>query len=251
LTVPIVAMLLVVAPLAGPVFADWDDQAAVDAARDSLDRRGDYPWYDPAADGIQRVDVRPPEDLASHRNSTWEWQEANAPTGGGGLWQLIWGVLKVLSLGLIICLLLAVSAALARAFLRKEFRPETGGGERGRDRTHEDRIESLPFQVDRNVTDFLSEARRQYEAGQYGQAIVYLFSYQLVRLDQHRAIRLARGKTNRQYLSELRDQPNLRTALERTMVVFEEVFFGHHPLDRQGFELCWSSLDDFHRMLQT
>jgi hypothetical protein len=33
------------------------------------------------------------------------------------------------------------------------------------------------------------------------------------------------------------------------MVAFEEVFFGHYPLDRAGFERCWEQLDEFHQRL--
>jgi hypothetical protein len=37
--------------------------------------------------------------------------------------------------------------------------------------------------------------------------------------------------------------------LDRTMVAFEDVFFGRHPLERQRFESCWGRLDEFHRRL--
>ncbi len=116
-------------------------------------------------------------------------------------------------------------------------------------KTEADLIESLPFEVPRPQSDLLAEAKRLYEQGAYAQAIVYLFSYQLVQLDQHQAIRLTRGKTNRQYLRELLARPDLGGILERTMVAFEDVFFGHHPLDRAGFERCWQRLDEFHQRI--
>ena len=31
----------------------------------------------------------------------------------------------------------------------------------------------------------------------------------------------------------------------------EDVFFGHHPLEKDRFESCWSQLDEFHRIVQT
>ena len=65
------------------------------------------------------------------------------------------------------------------------------------------RIESLPFPVAAGRLDLLAEARRHYQAGNYGAAIVYLFSFQLVQLDKRQIIRLAKGKTNRQYLREV------------------------------------------------
>ena len=58
--------------------------------------------------------------------------------------------------------------------------------------------------------DLLAEARRHYQAGNYGAAIVYLFSFQLVQLDRRQIIQLAKGKTNRQYLREVGPRDPLR-----------------------------------------
>ena len=66
-----------------------------------------------------------------------------------------------------------------------------------------DRVESLPVQLRRPTTHLLAEARRCYEEGNYGEAIVYLYSHQLVQLDKGQIIRLTKGKTNRQYLREV------------------------------------------------
>jgi hypothetical protein len=108
----------------------------------------------------------------------------------------------------------------------------------------------LPFQLKRPTGDFLSEARRLYEAGQYSEAIVYLFSYQLVALDKRHVIHLAKGKTNRQYLRETRSRESLKQILHKTMISFEDVFFGHHELSRERFEESWRELDEFHQQLE-
>jgi hypothetical protein len=119
------------------------------------------------------------------------------------------------------------------------------------DRRHEaDSIQQLPFQVKPPHADLLSEARRYYQLQDYRQAIVYLFSYQLVQLDRHQHIRLAKGKTNRQYLHELCAVPSLRQLLSDTMLVFEDVFFGHYDLDRERFEVCWDRLPTFDQLVQ-
>ncbi len=97
----------------------------------------------------------------------------------------------------------------------------------------------------------MGEARRHYEQGNYSEAIIYLFSYELVQLDKFALIRLARGKTNRQYLREVPRRPELRSPLERTMVAFEGVFFGSRLLDRAGFEACWQQLPQFEEQLRT
>ena len=41
----------------------------------------------------------------------------------------------------------------------------------------------------------------------------------------------------------------LRDLVERTMIAFESVFFGHHPLDQRRFEACWSQVAEFQRLL--
>ena len=72
----------------------------------------------------------------------------------------------------------------------------------------------------------------------------------MIRLDQHQCIRLAKGKTNREYLRELSSRPELQGLLARTMFPFENVFFGGHPLDRQGFEDCWREAESFRRLVE-
>src|SRR5262249_31318311 len=104
---------------------------------------------------------------------------------------------------------------------------------------------ALPFKVRAATTDFLAEARRLYDAGQYSDAIIYLFSYQLVELDKYHVIHLAKGKTNRQYLRELRPRPLLAGVIETTMVAFEDAFFGKKQLSRETFERSWLRLNEF------
>jgi hypothetical protein len=144
---------------------------------------------------------------------------------------------------------MAVIAVLVWAFLRREV-PESKAETKAQTSREVDRLEELPFAVKRPQSDLLGEARRLYEAGKYAEAIVYLFSYELVELDKHHVIRLTKGKTNRQYLGEARGRPAVLPLLEDTMVAFEDVFFGKHGLDRERFEACWRRLDDFRRGLQ-
>jgi hypothetical protein len=112
-----------------------------------------------------------------------------------------------------------------------------------------ERVEALPFPVKRKRGNLLDEARRHYQEGRYGEAVKYLFSYQLVQLDKHQLIRLAPGKTNRQYLRELAGPNGLGELLERTMVVFEDFFFGNRTIGRDRFESCWSHLGRFEALL--
>lgn len=227
-----------------------DAEQAIESGRQALSRRGNYPWYDAQQDAVRRIDVRAPQEAAAHRNSTWEATPPQAPP----TWSLrgFWEVLRMLAWTAILLLLAALVVLLVRAFLNREARGEQTpeAAETTAARSDADLIENLPFQVPRRQADLLAEARRLYELGRYSEAVIYLFSYQLVQLDKHQLVRLARGKTNRQYLREVAARPDLRDILARTMRSFEDVFFGHHPLDRELFEACWTSLDEFHLRME-
>jgi hypothetical protein len=102
-----------------------------------------------------------------------------------------------------------------------------------------DRLEELPFTLEQPADDLLTAARRAAEQGDYDRAIIFLYSHQLLELDRREAIRLTKGKTNRQYLRELRLRPGLAPLLATSMVAFEEVYFGGHALGQERFEVCW------------
>jgi hypothetical protein len=230
-----------------------DGETAVQAGQDALNEGADFPWYDADSDSIRRIEVQTAEEPAAHRNSTWQagpQQASTASSRAMGASSLLAGLLQTIIWGGLLLLLALVIAFLVRAFINAEPIQDDGLQRVVDDtRSEEDLIESLPFDLGRPQTNLLGEARRHYEQGAYREAIIYLFSYQLVRLDQHHLIRLTRGKTNRQYLGEVASQPRLQKMLGRTMVAFEDVFFGEHNLDRERFEDCWFRLDDFHRRL--
>ena len=233
-------------PSAMAMQSSMTGDAAVESGRDALNGRTSFPWYDRNQDSLQRLDVAPPDDVAA-RKSKWE---AKPPAN----WTVPDWVKKLLEatgwllLGVVI---LAVVWGLVRAFGNMESAP-SGGESEVEDSLQGDidRVESLPFQLNRPQSDLLSEARRYYEAGDYDQAMIYLYSYQLVQLDRHHIIRLTKGKTNRQYLREVRSRSELWDVVRSSMVAFEDVYFGHHHLTRSRFESCWEKLEVFHQQLE-
>jgi len=246
--------------LALPLRADdITGERAVEAGRDALRDSADYPWYDPEEDSLRDLEAKAAEgDDTETRKTGWQWeiQNRNRPTTNTRPWggfPTLATILQYTALGLLIALLIGLVVLLIRYFLKQDDEAtvartaETSAEQRA---AEIDRVEQLPFQVRRPDTDLLSEARRLYEAGRFGEAIVYLFSYELVQLDKHQHIQLSKGKTNRQYLREIRRVPTLQEVLHRTMIAFEDVFFGHHPLERRRFEDCWRQLDQFHQSLE-
>lgn len=208
--------------------ATTEPDAAVTSGRKAMAGAGQAPWYDAANDALAPVELR-------HR------RETKIP-------QWLSNVLQWAAWALLVILLIALAVFLLRSALGRDSSPKDAA--RQKDVVlAADRVEALTFMATRNRDDLLGEARRHYEAGNYSEAIIYLFSYELVQLDKSSLIHLAKGKTNRQYLRELARKGPLAGLLERTTGTFEDVFFGRRALDRSGFEACWNQLPEFEGML--
>ncbi len=229
------------------------DDSLVDpvrAGKNVLERDPKYPWYD--ADGDS---VKPPSSLLKPRTNPTNQQKrsSSSPFGGspGASSGMFGGVAQLLMMLVLATFLVGLIYAMVVAYLNRENElADQGAAAAGRaDRTEADRVESLPFPVRRVERTLLDDARKHYEAGNYREAIIFLYSHLLVSLDRAQLIRLERGKTNRQYLGEVSPHRALRGALEPTMVAFEDVFFGNHDLPRKQFEDCWRQCPEMERVL--
>ena len=231
-----------------------DDPAAknpVETTKDVLARGGRFPWYDRANDDVRRLNMVPRES-DSQRDVTWTGT-TTAPAAAPRRmprFSLFGGFLQWLGITVLVLLLGVIAYLIATSFLKDETSESVAVRKVVESRRDADRVEALPFHVRAASGDFLAEARRLYDAGRYSDAIVYLFSHQLVQLDKHHVIRLAKGKTNRQYVRETRSRPVLRSVLETTMVAFEDAFFGNKTLSRETFERSWERLNEFQLELQ-
>ena len=227
--------------LAGGLHAN--DPNPVQTAADALNAREQMPWYDKTTESVRPVDIEEPDDQ-TQRDSDWNRQDQSAETdnkrrqGPSGALGTILGVVAWLLLAMV---LMAVVLFLASAVLRMD--TENADSTDVIRKGDADRVENLPFPLPSSESDFLAAARRCRDSGDFDAAIIYLFSYQLVEMDRHHLIRLARGKTNRQYLRELRSRPELQAILAKTILAFEEVFFGRHSLSAGRFDQCWQQLD--------
>ena len=239
---PLLAGMVWFAPSVGAQEGDAD--AAIQDARESLGGRGSFPWYDREADAPRPIRLKTVEDDTANRTSNWQpTPAAGTPRNPPNL-SFLGRTLQVMGIAALVALLVLAVVLITRAFLRGEVM-ETAGSKVIETSHDVDRVEHLPFQLKKPTGDFLSEAHRLYEAGDYSQAILYLYSHFLVQLDRQHVIRLAKGKTNRQYLRETRPRLVLQEVLEVTMVSFEDVFFGHHKISRQQFEASWNRLAEF------
>jgi hypothetical protein len=212
-------------------------QEAVQSGQKALSHWGRYPWYDAKADGLKPLDLSPPwwwEWLPDFQASSWN---VRSPAT-----LLQWGAWIAIALALGVMIYVLLRAYVARRSGRVGGTPPKTEADAAEDRR---RVEALPLSSARSPADLRAAAEEQYRLGHYGQAIIYLFSHQLVQLDKRQLIHLSKGKTNRQYLYELGSRRPLRGLVEQTMVTFEDAFFGQRTIEQRRFELCWHRLDEF------
>ena len=226
-------------------------QVVEEAAKESLSKRS-FPWYDASRDEVRSVEL--PQRRAAKsidRDQVPMGIDKQQPTrpnvGGGsgyGLSMVAWVVVALL-----IALLFG---ALLWAFFRIESRSRTQRDVMLSQRSLAESIKQLPFQMKHETGDLRQLAQQAYAASDFRQAIIYLFSHVLITLDQNGLIRLRKGKTNRQYLRELRPYRSLSDFYQQIMVPFEATFFGDHIVSQADFESCWNQLDGFqNRVNQT
>ncbi|QDU91577.1 hypothetical protein Pla175_50070 [Pirellulimonas nuda] len=241
LAIAVVALLVLVerseaAPTAAP-------DAAVETGREALADQWDAPWYDAKTDSLKAIPVKapkpaPPPAAPQEPWGFWEWL-----SGLFGAWNLDLGEI-VLFLGwlALAALLVALIWALVRSIQTSDLADAQAEAERSAMRRRIESVEALPAPVASGVKDLLAESARLRDAGDLAGAIVYLFSHQLISLDHAGAIRLVKGKTNRQYLRELgRWAPAAAPLLAKTVDAFEASFFGGHTPTRQQFDACWEA----------
>lgn len=224
------------------------DTDFVRSGQEALRSQSDLPWYDPENDGLGRVDVEPnPDDV--RRRSDWGGETTPITTRRSRMPSFFWQAMQVLAWIVLGAILLGLIWLLVWAAQRLDH-GKSAETDVIKVEITSARLEDLPVSVSPSDHDLLAAARACYEAGNYDQAIIFAYAYQLVELDRRHLVQLSKGKTNRQYLRELNRQPRLQAILRETMLAFEDVFFGHHPLSASRFQQCWDRLTEFHQRLE-
>lgn len=104
------------------------------------------------------------------------------------------------------------------------------------------RYSDLPVEIEKGLLGLRAQAAEYRDQGDYSRAIVYLFSYLLVELDQAQLIALAKGKTNYRYLRELNGHRHLQSRLRDVVSLFEAAYFGRRTLTKEQFDTVWLDL---------
>jgi hypothetical protein len=217
--------------LGSPALADVDDP--VQSGREAFDKSTDYPWYDKSADDVRPVGLKAPKEEPAAPKET---RESVSLPGAEIIAWIIVGVAIVAIVGMLIYAILNSEGPAPQAAKK----PQTQSVD----------LEALPVPIAAADSDLLAEARRLYGQGDFAKAMIYLYSHLLLRLDKGQLIRLAKGKTNRQYLREVGNRKSLAEYFESAMHAFESAFFGRRELPRDEFEAAWRRIDDFHRLVE-
>ncbi|WP_218934261.1 DUF4129 domain-containing protein [Rosistilla ulvae] len=234
-----------------------DDQTSEAIGRQAIHALGDPPWYDRDEDRIKAIPVESTdasEDDVAARTSGYQQSGPPKPQGSNNLNSILEALGQVVAWSVLAVLVLLIVAAIGYAFMLRErehrFRRSGMADDEREESETTERLERLPVQINQPASNLLNESKRLMEAGRYNEAIIYLFSHELVQLDRHQLVRLARGKTNRQYLREIRQSNDLLEILHSTIHAFEDAFFGDHTITRQRFQSCWAQLDRFHAAVE-
>lgn len=239
------------------------DVPSVDTER-VIKRHADSTWYDAnensyvkprigkgEPDNSIRTDGRLAEPKSAKAKKAKSSKTGN--TGGGGFGGLrglgdFFSGFTLFWLGL---LLIAIIAALAyfsfRNYLPSRNKDQISGKEIKIDPT---RIEDLPFEVPeiKAFSNPLEQIQALMQAGRVREAVILLYGYKLLTLDQANRIELQKGKTNRTYLREVKSHQRIASILETTMLAFEDAFFGDHEISQERFQQSWSLLDEFQQL---
>ncbi len=223
-----------------------------------------HPWYDEQT-GEVRPYVLPPKKAASSGPSLWdrfrswlrekwtsltEWLASSA-------WEVsIFGYKVVFTLYQVVLVLLAAIVIwvlvrlLRRWYAATLARQEAKAPVERAGRGTPERIDQLPVAVSTGSEGLWQLVQQAMAQKRYSRAIVFLYSYLLLQLDRHGRIHLEKGRTNRQYLRQLRGDPQLQRMMSRIVTAFEDAFFGHRELSAQGFQQCWELVPRIQQHMQ-
>lgn len=81
----------------------------------------------------------------------------------------------------------------------------------------------------------LDQASGLARGGDYRTAVRFLYLSALLWLDERNLLRYDRALTNREYLERVRANPALRARLAAVVETFDQVWYGHVPIDAETF----------------
>ena len=229
--VGIMIVLIGQAALGVPVASAAEPGSSAKAAL----RNNSFPWYDVQKDSFRSLRPRkapPPERMTQDSTPI----NPGSSVAGAFIHLMMWILLGV------VLAVMAVAAYFAIKNMKPVLEQQTDAPTIT---VTLEQLEALP-ETARGVRDLLGEATRLAAQAQYGPAMVFYHSWQLVQLDKRGALELQKGKTNRRYLSEVSESaPELTDLFQRSIRLFEDAFFGSLEVRKDEFEGVWNQRHSF------
>lgn len=180
-------------------------------------------WYDSPADNWRRAQAPEPEPQANSN-------QISVDKGSGGLGSFVITLMYVLIAALILYLIFQfVNQWSSKQQVELDKVPV-------KDRVKRIQVSDLPFQTDAQVDNPKFAMDQAAQDGQWARAIMYGLIVLLTELHKAQQIQLRPGKTNRNYLRELKGH-KLRELLNNTVLLFERSFFGHEDISPNDAQL--------------
>ncbi len=95
--------------------------------------------------------------------------------------------------------------------------------------------------------DARTRAQTLINGGDYRSAVRYLYLSSLLWLDEHKLLRYERSRTNREYLDQVQNNPQLHERLSPVVNTFERVWYGKRPLDDEAMRTYQEQVDALRR----
>ncbi len=235
-------------------------QDSIETVREAFST-GKYSWYHEETDSVGAIDSGKMRPAASAHRSQVPLRELKTvptpkqaprfPTSTTSQSEGLPGWIPTASVWLLVAAGLAgLGALLLWAFFKRESSFDGDGLDPDiEDRTDADRIRDLPFEIAKlgfeKTGDLSDRAREALSQGNGRLAAVLLYGQVLVALDKNGLIRLRKGKTNRNYLSEVVTIVPIAEYFQAVMIPFERAFFGNHKVPTATVETCISRYEKF------
>ncbi|MDO4586678.1 MAG: DUF4129 domain-containing protein [Planctomycetia bacterium] len=195
--------------------------------------QGRFPWYSPKDKSIIFL---PPAEEAPAKETKNNSPKTNSPL----LW-LYWGAMTLI----ILVFSLLVFWAIFKIILENRLKvlPDKDAANEQR------RLDALVPEVQDHIHDLLKEAMDAIDRNDFKKAIIFYFSYLLVKLDEYHYIRLHRGKTNFDYALEISAQTGLADIYCQVSDLFDKTYYGAFSISQSDFKQIWQLRDLFQELL--
>lgn len=195
--------------------------------------QGRFPWYSPQDKSLVFL---PPAEEVPEREMKDDSSKTNSPL----LW-LYWGAMTLIILVLSLIVFWAIFKIVLET--RLKILPDKDAANQQR------RLDALVPEVQDHIHDLLKEALDAIDRNDFKKAIIFYFSYLLVKLDEHHYIRLHRGKTNFDYALEIPAQTGLAAIYSQVSELFDKTYYGTFSISQSDFEQIWQLRDLFQELL--